>query len=317
MRLVLLAACALAGASLALDTPPVGTTPPPTVVPALDKIAVIGASMSAGFGMDGNTDQMAVSKLRLADVIDASLLAPHQPIEDKATAMFFISPNGTAKSTLKKMREWKPTTIVALDYLFWFGYGEKDMGVHGLQSAQKLIEAKRVEDLDAALKELGTFTCTIVLGDLPDMTPATLVRPNPMIVPAMVPAPETLKTLNEHIAAFAKEHQNVVVVPLAAMTARLQADDEIQVRGNTWPKGSAKVLMQKDRLHPTVEGACAVWILAVDTLLNAQKDLPAVAFELDAAKVAAKVNAMKSAGTDKKSEGTPVKKSGGVEVGGR
>jgi hypothetical protein len=142
-----------------------------------------------------------------------------------------------------------------------------------------------------------------------------------MIVPAMVPAPETLKTLNEHIAAFAKEHPNVVVVPLASMTARLQADDEISVRGNTWPKGSAKVLMQADHLHPTVDGASAVWILAVDTWLSAQKGLPASAFELDAAKVAAKVKAQLpgKAGAEKngKQSGEPAsKKQVKVEVGG-
>jgi hypothetical protein len=311
MRLVLLAACALAGASFAFDTPPVN----PTSVPSLDRIAVIGASLSAGFGMDGNPDQMATSKLRFAHVIDASLLVPHQPIEDRATAMFFLTPDGTAKTALRRMRSFKPTTIVALDYLFWFGYGEKETPSHDPKERAGEIEAKRVVDLDAALKDLSEFTCTIVLGDLPDMRAATLVRPVPMIFPAQVPAPETLKTLNQHIATFAKEHANVVLVPLAAMTARLQADEEIEVRGNKWPKGSAAVLMQRDHLHPTVEGACAVWILAVDTWLNTQKDLPASAFELDAKKVAAKVNAMKPSGADKKPDEAGAKKSGGVEVG--
>jgi hypothetical protein len=326
MRFVLLAVCALAGASFAFDTPAgasfafdtpaVATVPPPTkAVAVLDKIAVIGASLSAGYGMDENPNPMSDSKLRLANVIDASLLVAHQPIEDKATAMFFISPEGTAKSTLKKMREWKPTTIVALDYLFWFGYGEKEVASKDPKQRASEIEAMRVADLDAALKDLGAVECTIVLADLPDMTPASLV-PDPMISPAMVPAPATLKTLNEHVAAFAKEHANVVLVPLAAMTARLQADEEIQVRGNTWPKGSSKVLMPAAQLHPTVDGACAVWIMAVDTWLNAKKDLPASAFELDAAKVVSKVKAMKETGAGQKSGGKSGKKSAGVEVGG-
>lgn len=310
MRLVLLAACALAGASSALDTPSVAA--PPKAVPALERIAVIGASLSAGFGMDGNPDPMATSKLRLADVIEASLLVPHEPIQDAATAMFFISPEGTASSTLRKLRKQKPSAIIALDYLFWFGYGEKEVG----EKPDKVsIEAKRVTDLDAALKELAAFDCPMVLGDLPDMSAATLVKPVPMIFPAQVPAPETLKTLNEHIAAFAKEHANVVVVPLASMTARLQADEEISVHGNTWPKGSGKVLMQADHLHPTVAGASAVWVMSADAWLNASKDLPASAFELDAAKIAAKVNAKKAAAGEKKPDGAPVKKSGKIEVG--
>jgi hypothetical protein len=306
MRLVLLFVCALAGASFAFDTPPAPVTAPAQAAPPLERIAVIGASLSAGFGMDGNPDQMATSKLRLADVIEASLLVPHQRIVDTSTAMFFFSPAATSARMLKKMREVKPSAIVALDYLFWFGYGEKEEdGKPGKNPPDKAwIEAKRVSDLDAALKDLGAFDCPILLGDLPDMTPATLVKPVPMIFPAQVPAPETLKTLNEHIVAFAKAHPNVVVVPIAAMTARLQADDAIEVHGNTWPKGSGKVLLQADHLHPTVEGASAVWILAVDAWSSAQKDLPASAFDFDAAKVANKAKA----GSKKNAKSDPAKK---------
>lgn len=265
------------------DTPPVAapakTAPAeaPTKVAALERVAVVGASLSAGFRVDGNRDPFAASKIQLANVVDASLRAPHGEIENFASAGFFMDPKGNAASTMESLRQLKPTAIVALDYLFWFGYGAKK-------------EEERVPQLEAALKDLGTFTCPILLGDLPDMRAATLVK-QPMLRASWVPKPETLVKLNDAIRAFAKEHANVVVVPLADVTAKLQSDAEFSVRDNRWAKGSIDTLMQEDRLHPTLEGTCAVWVVAVDAWITAQKDVPAKAFELDAKKITASVKA--------------------------
>lgn len=281
MRFACLALCALSGASFAFDTPKTSPTPPVAArkYAALDKIAVIGASLSAGFRIDGGKDMFTPSKIQLADVIEASMKTPHEPVLNAANGGFVMDSKGSAKAAMSALRAEKPTLIVALDYLFWFGYGLK-------------AEDQRVVELDAGLVELGTFTCPILLGDMPDMTSATTV-PRPMLQKAMVPSTATLKVLNEHIAAFAKEHKNVVLVPLADMTAKLQSDAEVVARDNTWPKGSIDTLMQKDRLHPTLEGTCAVWVVALDTWLNAQKDVPATAFELDVKKLVANVKGEK------------------------
>jgi hypothetical protein len=320
MRLLLLAACALTGASLTFathDDPAANPASVPKVaksapkVAALEKIAVIGASFSAGYGMDKNPNRMAESTLHLSHVIEASLIAPHEKIDDQATAAFFMDPKGTSARALESLRASKPSAIVAIDYLFWFGYGVKRVpktSADAPKADPQAKEAQRIAELDAALADLGTFTCPILLGDLPDMTIATQA-PEPMITKSMVPAAATLKTMNEHIAAFAKAHANIVVVPLCAMTAKMQADEEISLRGNTWPKGSAERLMQEDKLHTTVDGTCAVWIMAVDAWLNAQKDLPAGSFELDAAKLAAKV-AEAAKATPPVEKKKPLKKAG-------
>lgn len=304
MRLALLTLCAFTGVTLALDTPKTAPKPkdaPPKEaalkVAAAEKIAVIGASISAGFRIDGNLDSFGPSKIQLANVIEASLKVAHQPIENHAEAMAFLDPKGSMHSAFEAMRADKPTMIVALDYLFWFGYGQKK-------------EDQRSVDLDAALLELGTFTCPILLGDLPDMTVAAQV-PEPMLQKAMVPAADTLKKLNEKIGAFAKEHANVIVVPIADITAKVQSDAEVQVRNNKWPKGSIDKLLQADRLHTTLEGTCAVWVIALDTWLNAQKDVPAGAFELDVAKLVEKVKAPQDAAVPVGAPaGKPTKKPG-------
>lgn len=242
-------------------------------VAALQRVAIVGASLSAGFRIDGGKDPFQPSRLQLADVVDASLLAPHESVSNLANPGFFLDPEGTRKASIEGLRAYKPTLVVALDYLFWFAHG------------MNVAEDKRLSSVEGALADLATFDCPILLGDLPDMSGATKVA-LPMLRKGNLPAPETLEKMNAAIAKFAKEHANVVVVPLADVTKKLLSDEELVVRDVTWPKGSIGLLMQKDRLHPTLEGTCAVWVVAVDRWLAHAKPPPATAFELDAKKLA-------------------------------
>lgn len=278
-----LALFALAGLSASFQSP---TTSPKEAassarVPALQKIAVIGASLSAGFHLDGSMEMFKPSKIQLAHVIEASLVGEHQPIDNRATQAFFIDPARKSTVALGHLAQSKPSAIVAIDYLFWFGYGE-------------VPEDARIGRLSQALLALEPFTCPILLGDLPDMSAATRVQ-QPMLQATMVPKPETLVALNARIAEWAKDKKNVVIVPLADITTRLASDQEIVVHGNKWPKGSIARLMQADRLHPTLEGTCAVWVVAVDAWTKAQKDVPASAFELDVAQIVMKIKGEKPA----------------------
>lgn len=272
---------ALAFATPSSETPnSASAASEPKPAAALHHMAVIGASVSAGFRLDGNTDPFSASKLQLADVVAASLQVPNEGLANHATQGFFMNPGAVAKRTLKALAEEKPTAVIALDYLFWFAYGEKP-------------EEKRLPAVEGALAGLATLSCPILLGDLPDMTAASQVPDpvfgRPMLMPVMLPHVETLKKANEAIRAFAKEHANVVLVPLADLTVKLASDAEFSVRGNRYPKGSLDRLMQKDRLHPTLEGTCAVWVAALDAWLAASKDLPASAFECDVQKLLARV----------------------------
>ncbi|MDZ4772575.1 MAG: hypothetical protein SGI72_05515 [Planctomycetota bacterium] len=279
-------ACALVGASFALDSQ--ASQPPAQreaqVFTATNRIAVVGASLSAGFRLDGNTDPFAVSKIDLAKIVEASLTAKHEELSNQASAAFFMDPQGSAQRGFEAIAEYKPTLVVALDYLFWFGYGIKK-------------EEQRVPAVERALAALSKIECPILLGDLPDMALASRtpdpVFGRPMLQKAMLPSVETLVLLNAKITEFAKAHPNVVVVPLAELTAKLQSDAEISLRGNTYPKGSIDMLMQGDRLHTTLEGTCAVWVVAVDAWIAHSKDVPASAFVLDTAKLAAKVRGTK------------------------
>jgi hypothetical protein len=302
MRNVFLASCVLAGAVFASDTPSTAPKTAPKAAPvaaapakvaALEHIAVIGASISAGFGLDDSKESFAESTIQLSNIIDASLNVAHQPTVSAATMLFFMNPQQCSTQSMALIAKEKPTLVVGLDYLFWFGYG----------SGKDLKEETRIARVDAALKELEPLTCTILLGDLPDMTLATKAS-EPMLQANQVPQPDTLKKINANITAWCAAHKNVVLVPLADLTAKVQSDSEVTVRGNTWPKGSIAKLMQKDRLHTTLEGTCAVWALAADCLMKAHKDVPETSFELDVAKLMPKVGPAKAA-PKKNAEPTP------------
>lgn len=292
MRQNFLAVCVsffvLAAPSFALDTskaPPAAPKSEVRAFTATNRIAVIGASLSAGFRLDGNTDPFATSKIDLSTIVEASLTTKHEPLSNQASATFFMDPAGTAQNTVDALSEYKPTLVVALDYLFWFGYGLKK-------------EEQRVPDLERALASLAKFECPILLGDLPDMSLASQtpdpIFGRPMLQKTMLPSADTLKKLNAKITEFASAHANVVLVPLADLTSKLLADSEIKLRGNSYPKGSIDKLMQGDRLHTTLEGTCAAWVVAVDAWMAKSKEVPASAFELDAAKLALKVRGTKA-----------------------
>lgn len=224
-------------------------------VSVFDRVAVVGASVSAGFGLDRETKVRTV----LADIVELSLLAKHSKVENFATELFFMNAEGTGKSGVERALATKPTLLVAIDYLFWYGYG-------GAKT-----EDARLARLEKGLKNLDAFECPILLGDFPNMTQA-LEAPARMLTKAQVPAPETIVKLNERLSAWAKDKKNVILVPLADMCRRMQTNDALDIRDVHYAKGELKGLLQDDWLHTNVEGTSALWVLALDRLYAQKKD---------------------------------------------
>ncbi|MFM7280757.1 MAG: hypothetical protein ACKO32_03155 [Planctomycetia bacterium] len=219
-------------------------------VPALVReVHVLGASVSAGFGLKEGD--------HLGRMIAVSLPEGTPPPKVHASGMAFLDPEGHADRSLEKILNGDASLVVAIDYLFWFGYGRKWGSEEG-----------RVQALELGLKRLEKLSCPILLGDFPDMSSA-VEAPIPMLPAAAVPKPETLVKLNERLRAWAKDRKNVMLVPLAGLMDQLLRDQAITLGPNQWPAGTAKQLLQKDGLHPTLEGTLAVWLLA-DSVLEAR-----------------------------------------------
>lgn len=233
----------------------------------LARIAVLGASVSNGYGLAPDAQGNPVD---LARVIDGSLAIGHEPILDASSALTFTDALGTSQRAFRQLAEKKPTLVVALDYLFWFGYGTSWGG-----------EKERLAALERGLEPLSKLECPILLGDFPDMSSALQSKVR-LLPPQAVPPPEVLAKLNARLGEWAKQHPNVIVVPVSKLMLALRAGDELRVAGNLWAKGRVQALLQDDGLHTTLEGTTGLWLFALERLCEARRELTRKAFETDA-----------------------------------
>ena len=233
----------------------------------LGRVVVIGASMSVGFGAGRNFPQ----------VLEAAMRTPHEPVLGLGDGFLFLDPRPTAARQVEKALDSDPTLVVAIDFLFWFGYGNLDASGGPIE-----LESERLELLETGLALLEDFTCPLVIGDFPDMSGAV----GKMLAPAQMPAKTTLPLLSKRVREWAAAREQTLVLPLAEAVAKLGSPEEIRMGRHTFPAGSK--LLQPDGLHASLNGLVAVSQYLCDELvkhgLAREED-----FEFDLAKVMAKL----------------------------
>ncbi len=199
----------------------------PTPEPALplDRIEIVGASVSAGFGGTPFGDAFTTA-------------APRSLIESDANVMLFRDPIGETAHQLQRAEAFHPTVVIALDLLFWDVYGSTD-------------PAWRARALDASLDGLDRVRrggAWIVLGDVPLITTAA----EWILAKELVPAPADLAAINAKVSAWAKGRERVMMVPLAAWTEPLRSGGSIALAPNEVV--DAKTLVAPDGLHANALG---------------------------------------------------------------
>ncbi|HMN95091.1 MAG TPA: hypothetical protein PKC43_13890 [Phycisphaerales bacterium] len=248
----------------------------------LARISLIGASVTAGFGAsidvegdvegDGGSRRLPVN---LGHVLAQSLASAAPPDLVAGTMFFFMDPRGNGTRFARTALSRQPSLLIALDFLFWFGYGvmpEND-------------EAQRMALLEEGLALLDPFTCPIVVGDFPDMSEAV----GRMLSASQMPRAETLEALNARLRAWAAERENVILFPLARLVQSLRSGEAIRIGENEWPARAP--MLQPDRLHPTAEGMIALAQQIVEELLASRLDLDPALFVRDASTVRAGIAA--------------------------
>lgn len=234
-----------------------GPHPAPSIeaeAPALQRVVVLGASASDGFGL----------AVDLAAAFSATLRAPHEELLDLADGMFFTRPRRTAVQQVERALEHGPSLVLGVDFLFWMAYGH-------------MPEAARPELLEEGLGLLARFECPVVVATLPDMSAAI----GGMLSAGQVPSSETLARLNARIRAWAGERE-AVVVDLATLVARLEQGRPFDVAGTTWPPSRDVALLLPDRLHPSGAGLAALTTIVAQGLVE-REVVPAAALEVDVA----------------------------------
>lgn len=215
---------------------------------ALEHVVVLGASLSAGFGL--STD--------LAAALTASLREPHGAVDVQASEFFFTGPRAMAAAQVEFALDAEPSLVVALDFLFWFGYGAQTATGAPIER-----EDQRLELLEVGLEFLDELDGPLVIADFPDMSDAVGL----MLAEVQMPAKETLERLSRRVHAWAEAREDTLVLPLAAAVRSLKGADAIVLGRHTWPAGTR--LLQGDHLHPNLAGMVGVAQWVADALVTA------------------------------------------------
>lgn len=188
------------------------------------RIAVIGASVSAGFGGMSVANEMKAAASD-ARVFDAARLDMYQ---DALT----IGPN-----EVRQALDSQPDLVIALDFLFWYEYASAS-------------PQQRTQRFEAGLAELDKIRATgaaVIVGDVPSYTQASeLILPH-----SMIPSATELADFNVRLRVWAADRK-IVVVPFAEMCQPLLSDGDIEVTPGEYVR--ARELMAFDGMHPNPVG---------------------------------------------------------------
>jgi hypothetical protein len=213
----------------------------------LQRVFVIGASASAGFGLMNELG----TNVSFAQVLDRLIVPAHEPVQETADQWFFANPKSKGRQQALAALNYEPSLVFAVDFLFWYGYG-----FHG-------DAAGRIKTLEEGLKLLAALPCPVVVSELPDMSAAV----GHMLVASQVPDAATLRLINARIRSWVAAGEQRFLMPLADFVEQLNAGAAIEVCDRSWPGEVARgLLLQADRLHPTLDGLIALAVMGLDAL---------------------------------------------------
>jgi hypothetical protein len=274
-----------------------------TEAPApLRKIVVIGASVSDGFGVRLRTQQedgrQPVVGVNVANLLQAAAREPGMQVVSHASSGYFSDPVRFARDSVRKTTQDVPTLVLAIDWMFWNAYGLRGKDAGRLQTCDDRVAL--LESACATLQPLAESGVPIVLGDLPDMQ---LAVEGGMLSQAMVPDADCLRRLNEQLRTWAGRYPNIALLDLAALVRNVIDGKPVRACNRDWCETDLGPLLQRDRLHPTLNGTLAVVAAALDAADRRTDGAASRAFDLNPATIRERVSKQAAQRTD----GTPAR----------
>ncbi|MGI9014637.1 MAG: hypothetical protein ACR2GY_10360 [Phycisphaerales bacterium] len=309
LNLLFATACSFLLASLlgfAADDPPATDPNAPTTLAAddaataphlLSRIVCVGASATNGFmvsyrATDEATGRSQRMNIKMREIIRAGIdvaepasseeMTLEPKFADYSDLMFFLDSPRVGRRLWARTVKAQPTLIIAIDFLFWFSYGDRNAASEPLRS-----EEERLALLDLGLDLLASANCRVIVGDVPDMSAAV----GGMLSRAQMPENQTLERVNQRIHEWAKTQPHITVVPLADLIAKMNSNEEIVIGRYTWPAGSRDRLIQPDELHPTLDGMIALAQMVANAIEDLGVDLQPATLNLDPAHVRSRLDA--------------------------
>ena len=108
-------------------------------------------------------------------------------------------------------------------------------------------------------------------------------------MPSQMPAGKTLLALNSRLEEWAEEHPNVIVVPTSKMIQAIRGNEAFIGGRQQWPEGSRARFLQRDQLHPTLEGLIVLMQEAGDKMADSSLELDSTDFDFDLDRVQARL----------------------------
>ena len=257
------------------------TIPPAPIVAGhlYDRIAVVGASASDGFGVSIRADappadstapvdpngKPTVAKkpmpvlLNLSDVLRYATKTTTDGTTSQRVIMhhyssgfFFANPGPTGQGEIYRALKIKPTLVLGLDFLFWYVYGTVTADGKPMTTG-----ADRFSNLELGLEQLDRIVSAgipLVIADIADMHDAI----GKMLSENQVPDIDTIEKVNTRIMEWVKARPLVKIMLLSQILETLKKGGSIDLAGKSWNPAELGALLQDDQLHPTFAGTVVI-----------------------------------------------------------
>lgn len=244
---------------------PAGDSPSGKTNSLWNRIVLIGASASAGFVASEPLGGPATLQCRLNRYLDAAIVAPHEPVRNFASSLFFIQPEAEGERQVGVAVDRHPTLVIGVDFLFWFCYGEGQ------------TDQDRLRRFETGLRLCQEFSCPLVLGDLPDASRAS----EQMLSASQIPSRAALRAANQRLHAWAGSRSNVVVVGLSNFMATVVTNRALNLHGHVLAQGTTSRLLQEDGLHPSPPGCAALAVFLLNAVAPLCVEAPKIRWDPD------------------------------------
>ena len=238
-------------------------TPPAPIVAGhlYDRIAVVGASASDGFGVSVRADAPPADstakkpipiRMNLSDILRYAATPGRVIMHHYSSGFFFANPGPTGQGEIYRALKIKPTLVLGLDFLFWYVYGT--VTAEGKPMA---TGADRLSNLELGLEQLDRIVnagIPLVIADIADMHDAI----GKMLSENQVPDVQTIGNANTRIMEWVKARPLVKIMPLSQILETLKKGGSIDLAGKSWNPAELGELLQDDQLHPTFAGTVVI-----------------------------------------------------------
>ncbi|HEY3860261.1 MAG TPA: SGNH/GDSL hydrolase family protein [Verrucomicrobiae bacterium] len=236
-----------------------------------ERVVIIGASVSHGFTFAEPLGGPRTKELAFDRFFDAAIIAPHEPVKNFASAMFFIIPDDAGHEQIRQALTNNPTLVVGVDFLFWFCYGVGE------------TDQERAAHFERGLKLLEELKCPLIVGDIPDASAAR----NRALKPSEFPSAKARLAANRRLMEWAAPRKQVTVVPASEFMSIAAENRALTVRGLTIAEGKTRALLQGDCLHPNRRGNAMLALSILDSFLSAHPGMDASTVRWEPEKVLA------------------------------